>query len=304
MMQSLRVAGEDGPIYVVCFDEDAASAVEQASLSDAVRVVRIAELESEHPDLAAVRDSRSRVEYYFSSTPTVIAHVLASEPEAAWVTYLDADLWFFSSPDELYEEQGPGSVGIVEHGYRGVKDAWRRKFGTYNVGWVSFRNDADGLVCVLGSGGDSGASNGATTGAKTVGSWTRVISTSSRTWSAASSFSSIRARTSPPGISQPARSEAMSQVAHSCSSTSMDFSNGVSDGTSPTPDMAPKPLHACAKALYRPYLEALVASQRTIQTDGSSGPRRRGSITGGAKHGAVRLLALFRGDARPVIYGN
>ena len=54
---------------------------------------------------------------------------------------------FFSSPDGLFSEQEVGSVGIIEHGYR-TKDQWRQKYGTYNVGWVSIRNDPPGRACL------------------------------------------------------------------------------------------------------------------------------------------------------------
>jgi hypothetical protein len=67
--------------------------------------------------------------------------------EGAWVTYLDADLWFFAPVDAIYDEIEVGSVAIVEHRYPPTRRSLNR-FGTYNVGWVSFRNDSEGRECL------------------------------------------------------------------------------------------------------------------------------------------------------------
>jgi hypothetical protein len=99
------------------------------------------------PGFAAVRSQRSRVEFFFTSTPVLVRHVLAREPAAENVTYLDADLFFFGPASAVFAEQGAASVGVVPHRFP-PRLAARAIHGTYNVGWVSFRRDADGLACV------------------------------------------------------------------------------------------------------------------------------------------------------------
>lgn len=146
MMTSLRAVGETGPVYAICFDAAAVEVVQQASIPG-VRAVPIEDVEAQFPDLPATKAERGRVEYYFTSTPTVVTYAMWAEPDAEWVTYLDADLWFFASPADVYGEQAPGSVGIIEHGYS-ARQQWRTKFGVYNVGWVSFRSNDSGRACL------------------------------------------------------------------------------------------------------------------------------------------------------------
>ena len=38
-----------------------------------------------------------------------------SKPDAEWVTYLDSDLFFFASPDPIYDEMKDAAFGIIPH---------------------------------------------------------------------------------------------------------------------------------------------------------------------------------------------
>jgi hypothetical protein len=301
MISSLRAAGETAPVHVVCFDEEAVQAVEAASIS-AVRVVRIAELEERHPELAAVRPSRSRVEYYFTSTPTVVGDALAATPEAEWVTYLDADLWFFSSPDALYDEQERGSVGIIEHGYR-PKDAWRRKFGTYNVGWVSFRNDDDGRACLewwrqrciewcfdraeAGRFADQGYLDKFSAVVPGV-----VIIEHPGANLAPWNLATRTVRCDAEGVTVNGKALVFFHFHGLQQRKNRWYLPHARYGAHTT---------SCIRdGLYRPYLSALAERQAAMRNGASAGPRRRGSLTGGAKHAMVRLLARLRGDSMNV----
>lgn len=141
MMQSLRAAGETGRIFALCFDETAYSAVSE--WGERIHALRLSDLEAAYPRLLTVKPQRSTAEYYFTCTPWVIRLVMGLCPEAEWVTYLDADLCFFSPVDDIYYELGSGSCGIIAHDYL---PRYRRleKYGRFNVGWVSFRSTSEG----------------------------------------------------------------------------------------------------------------------------------------------------------------
>jgi len=63
------------------------------------------------------------------------------------ITYLDADLFFFSEISPIYDELADRSIGIIGHRFPPfLKD--NEQFGIFNVGWVSFRRDAHGLACL------------------------------------------------------------------------------------------------------------------------------------------------------------
>jgi hypothetical protein len=84
-----------------------------------------------------VRHTRSAVEYCWTCTPAVCLDVLKGAPELESLTYLDADLCFFSDPGPLRTELGDGSILLVPHHLPPVD----RDMGTFNVGWIGFRND-------------------------------------------------------------------------------------------------------------------------------------------------------------------
>jgi hypothetical protein len=109
--------------------------------------VRLEDLEGVDPQLAATKLTRSTVEYYFTCTPAWLLYVTEHEGAAEWVTYLDGDLYFFSSPGALYEELVDATVAIVPHRFAPNLQK-RHVFGAYNVGWVGVRNDQDGVAVI------------------------------------------------------------------------------------------------------------------------------------------------------------
>jgi len=123
----------------------------QRSLADLdlsrVTLTSLSVLEKSNPALLATKPQRSRVEYYYTCGPSFLIYVLQQNPEIDLVTYLDADLRFFSNPEPIFSELADSSVGIISHRFPIGKESLNR-FGTFNVGWVSFRADGEGLECL------------------------------------------------------------------------------------------------------------------------------------------------------------
>ena len=111
----------------------------------ALRIVGLPELEAFDPGLAAVKSSRNRVEYCWTATPATCLYLLAHEPAADTVTYVDADLMFFSSPEPLLAELGDGSILLTRHGYVAGQDT---RAGRFCVQFLPFRRDANGLAAL------------------------------------------------------------------------------------------------------------------------------------------------------------
>ncbi|WP_202552081.1 hypothetical protein [Ginsengibacter hankyongi] len=105
------------------------------------------QLESHYAELLNAKKNRSRVEYYFTCSSAICSFIFDSYPATELLTYLDADLYFFSSPVPIYEELKDASVGIIEHGFSFFGKRYL-KYGRFNVGWVSFRNDQFGRKCL------------------------------------------------------------------------------------------------------------------------------------------------------------
>jgi hypothetical protein len=129
--------------YVLCLDQKCA---EQLYALNAPNIYPI-EVEKFCSDLQIDRTAyASPKEFFFSLTPKYIFYVLDKHPEVPLLTYLDADVYVFSSMDPYFEELGNASIGITNHNKsRHPFHKFFTHYGTYNVGVNSFRNDANGM---------------------------------------------------------------------------------------------------------------------------------------------------------------
>ena len=133
-------------LSVLCLDDLTHRTLTKLSLPG-LQPISLAEFEAGDVDLAKAKQNRSRVEYFFTCTPSLPLFLFRRNPDAEIVTYLDADLFFFSSPEPVFKEFGQGSTLIVAHGYA-EHDRHLEQFGIYNVGLLSFRNDANARECL------------------------------------------------------------------------------------------------------------------------------------------------------------
>ena len=143
---SLRRQDPSSVIWTLCLDDETAAVV--GRLSDlGMRAVPLAELEAGDPELAAAREGRTRAEYIFTLSPCLPLHLLECNPLVPSITYVDADMAFFSDPRSWWERLDRAEVLLVKHRF---PDFLRHleMFGKFNVGILGFRNDAEGRRCL------------------------------------------------------------------------------------------------------------------------------------------------------------
>jgi len=146
LWQSLLRHTDDFHLWVLCLDEETQAVLHQLALPH-LTTIALRDLEDAEPGLRAVQGERSRVEYYFTCTPLLPLYILSRQPSLDLLTYLDADLFLFADPQPLFAELESASIGIFEHRF---PPTLRHMLacGRYNVGWLSFRNDGNGLACL------------------------------------------------------------------------------------------------------------------------------------------------------------
>jgi hypothetical protein len=143
---SLKRNVKDFRLYALCWDEAALQGAKAMAQKEIVCVTP-QQLEAFEPRLAKARPGRSLVEYYFTCGPALIEYVFSLDPAIDLLTYLDADLFFFSDPEPVFDELGDGSVGLVPNRFAYAKEKMVLS-GLYNVGFNMFRRDAQGLACL------------------------------------------------------------------------------------------------------------------------------------------------------------
>lgn len=127
-------------LYIFAFDDKCRDIVSAMRLEN-VTVISMSEFEDE--ELLAIKPSRTKGEYCWTCTPSVIRYVL-NRYQVDSCTYVDSDLFFFSDPSVLLEEMGGASVSIIEHRYHPDYDQTEAS-GKYCVQFMTFKNNDDGM---------------------------------------------------------------------------------------------------------------------------------------------------------------
>jgi hypothetical protein len=146
LYQSLKRHCPEFKLWILCLDELSHSELTRLNLPE-VSLLALDELESDDPALLRAKENRSRIEYYFTCTPSLPLFILRHNLAVDLITYLDADLFFFSSVAPLFQEMERKSIAIIAHRFTPAfrHCEWN---GIFNVGWVSFRRDEHGLACL------------------------------------------------------------------------------------------------------------------------------------------------------------
>jgi len=145
MYDSLLEYCRDFHLYMLCFDEISVKHIQSLN-PQKVTVISLESFEAGDEKLVATKNNRTRLEYYYTCSPSLPLYILKQYPEVDIITYLDADLFFFSDPMPLISELNGYSIGITVHNFPQYRPA--PSTGKYNVGWLSFRRDSHGLECL------------------------------------------------------------------------------------------------------------------------------------------------------------
>ncbi len=140
MYNSLSRVCSSFTLYIFAFDDRVYEILRARNLKNAV-IISLKEFED--TELLKVKPTRSIAEYCWTSTSSTVLYVLENF-DADNCTYIDADLYFYSSPAPLFEEMGSRSILLTEHRYSPQYNK-EVKSGKYCVQFVTFKKDEQGL---------------------------------------------------------------------------------------------------------------------------------------------------------------
>ncbi len=146
LTDSLKKHVQDFVIYCFCMDEKSFKYLVEIKRPEIIPISS-SSLEAHYPELLTAKSNRSKIEYYFTCSASICSYVFDNNPSLDLLTYLDADLRFFSSPQSIYQELENMSIGIIEHKLHGFGKRYE-KYGRFNVGWVLFKNDEPARQCL------------------------------------------------------------------------------------------------------------------------------------------------------------
>ncbi len=140
MYESMKKYSHDFHLYIFAFDDQSYNLLRKLNL-ELITVVSLKEFEDEA--LLKVKGERTKAEYCWTSTPSIIKYSI-EKFNLDNCTYVDADLYFFADPSVLIEEMNDRSVLITEHRYTKKYDQ-SKKSGIYCVQFMTFKNDERGM---------------------------------------------------------------------------------------------------------------------------------------------------------------
>jgi hypothetical protein len=138
--RSLEQHCEDFHLYIFAFDDRTYKILRKLNFKKAT-IISLNEFEDEK--LLSVKPTRSIAEYCWTSTSSTILYVLENF-KVDNCTYIDSDIYFYSSPKIIFDEMGDKSILLTEHRYS-PKYNKELKSGKYCVQFVTFKNDERAL---------------------------------------------------------------------------------------------------------------------------------------------------------------
>lgn len=145
MLESMRQCIEAFSIEILCFDTATVDFFNKHSFPEVI-CMPISDFEKRQPDVAATKNERTQSEYFFTCTPSFICDVLERNPSINIITYIDADMIFYNTPQPIFELMKNKSIMATEHGFI-ERDMHNLKYGRFNAGWVTLRNNSTGKEC-------------------------------------------------------------------------------------------------------------------------------------------------------------
>jgi hypothetical protein len=144
MYRSLLRHSKSFHLWIICFDQTAFDILSRLELPH-ISPVSLQQFEDEK--LLKIKSERSPVEYFWTCTPSTCLYVLQNEPHVDMITYLDADLMFFSNPEPIFTEMADSSILLTEHRYLEEFDKSISN-GIFNVQFMTFVRNKEGLLAL------------------------------------------------------------------------------------------------------------------------------------------------------------
>lgn len=109
LYRSLEKVSNDFTLYVFCFDNRSMEILKLMNLKHAVILHHSV---FENDELLKLKEERSKAEYCWTCTPVIMEYVL-DHYDIENCTYVDADMFFFNSPQILFDEIKEHNANIV-----------------------------------------------------------------------------------------------------------------------------------------------------------------------------------------------
>ena len=143
----LKTLNKPFKLYLLCLDRDTYNffSINKKDFTN-IELISIDVFEKDNLELLKAKHNRSLIEYYFTISPFLPLYLL-SNYKLDHICSMDADLYFYSSPEFIFDSLSQHSIIITPHKFSNEL-LNRQKYGKYNVSFQIFKNNNIGLACL------------------------------------------------------------------------------------------------------------------------------------------------------------
>ncbi|MSU55017.1 MAG: glycosyl transferase [Candidatus Taylorbacteria bacterium] len=142
--ESLVKHAENFTLWILCMDTETRTTLEKLNLEN-VLLLSLQDIETEA--VLNAKKTRNNREYCWTLSSVLTLYVMERN-DIESIAYLDADTYFFSSPETIYKEFENHSILIIPHRLFWTRKDKEKEVGKYNVSLPIFRKDENGLACL------------------------------------------------------------------------------------------------------------------------------------------------------------
>lgn len=144
MIKSLLKNCKNPKVFILCMDNDTKIILDKLKI-DRIHTILLKDIEDK--ELIAAKNNRTRTEYCWTLASSFTWYVMNRFDEIDLITYLDADLLFYSKVEPIFKEISNASIAIIEHRFATPFKELEVN-GRFCVEWNSFKRDKEGLKCL------------------------------------------------------------------------------------------------------------------------------------------------------------
>jgi len=145
LISSLNTTCKDFKLYVLCTHDIVWHILNKTGIANIVPV-KLSEVEDQK--LLEAKAERHFHAYCWTLKPVFLSYVMEKFPDCEYLAHLDADLFFFDSPDCIFSENTEASLFLTHH--RNSRDflKYYGVTGVFNTGFVGCKNDQTAKAAV------------------------------------------------------------------------------------------------------------------------------------------------------------
>lgn len=140
MYVSLENYCSDFKLFILCMDDSVYNILNKIVFKNII-LVQLKDIEENNHDLEIAKSNRIFHEYCWTLKPIFLYYILNKYDNAKYYAHVDADLFFYSDLDYIFNENSEASIFLIDHRNSEEFKHYYELSGVYNTGFVGFKNN-------------------------------------------------------------------------------------------------------------------------------------------------------------------